>query len=159
MFGLNETTLVGRIGAEPEIRATNAVGARCVSFSVATDESYRDKTRGELVEKTEWHRIVSFMPGLVDRIEQLQKKGTLKGKLVLVRGRNRTRSYKVDGEEKERFIAEVIIDMNGIFSPLERVSDANNVAANDTNAAAPSPLPDQDNATPPVVDEATAAAM
>ena len=156
MFGLNELNLIGRIGAEPEIRTTNAAGARCVTFSVATDESYQDKTRGELVQKTEWHRIVSFIPGLVERIERLQKKGALRGKLVFVRGKKRTRTYKEANEAKDRLITEIIIDMNGVFIPLERVSDAN---GGDDNAGAPVPLPDQDDAMPPSVDKQSAAAL
>ena len=156
MYGLNETNLIGRIGAEPEIRATNSAGSRCVTFSVATDESYQDKNRGEWVEKTEWHRVVSFMPGLVERIERLQKSGALKGKLVFVRGKNRTRSYKEGGETKDRYVTEILIDMNGKFQPLERISNGNgggngggaDANAGDASAPAPSPLPETGNEKP-----------
>ena len=106
------------------------------------------------------HRIVSFIPGLVERIERLQKKGALRGKLVFVRGKKRTRTYKEANETKDRLITEIIIDMNGVFIPLERVSDANGGDDNaGVNTGAPAPLPDQDDAMPPSVDEQSAAAL
>ena len=120
MFGQNETNLIGRVGAEPVITTTNS-GGRVVTFSVATDESYTNKN-GERVQRTEWHRVVTFMPGLVNRIASLQKKGALKGKLVQIRGKSRTRSYQEQSEAKPRYITEILIDMNGIFMPLEKIT-------------------------------------
>ena len=120
MFGQNETNLIGRVGAEPVITTTNS-GGRVVTFSVATDESYTNKN-GERVQRTEWHRVVTFIPGLVNRIASLQKKGALKGKLVQIRGKSRTRSYQEQSEAKPRYITEILIDMNGIFMPLEKIT-------------------------------------
>ena len=120
MFGQNETNLIGRVGAEPVITSTNS-GGRVVTFSVATDESYTNKN-GERVQRTEWHRVVTFIPGLVNRIASLQKKGALKGKLVQIRGKSRTRSYQEQSEAKPRYITEILIDMNGIFMPLEKIT-------------------------------------
>ena len=136
MFGQNETNLIGRVGAEPVITTTNS-GGRVVSFSVATDESYTNKN-GERVQRTEWHRVVTFIPGLVNRIASLQKKGALKGKLVQIRGKSRTRSYQEQSEAKPRYITEILIDMNGIFMPLEKIT----VTAEATPApAVPAPAP------------------
>ena len=138
MFGQNETNLIGRVGAEPVITTTNS-GGRVVTFSVATDESYTNKN-GERVQRTEWHRVVTFIPGLVNRIASLQKKGALKGKLVQIRGKNRTRSYQEQSEAKPRYITEILIDMNGIFMPLEKIT-VTAEAAPAPAAPAPAPAP------------------
>ena len=144
MFGQNETNLIGRVGVEPVITTTNS-GGRVVTFSVATDESYTNKN-GERVQRTEWHRVVTFIPGLVNRIASLQKKGALKGKLVQIRGKSRTRSYQEQSEAKPRYITEILIDMNGIFMPLEKIT----VTAEATPAPA-APAPAATPATTPAV--------
>ena len=160
MFGQNETNLIGRVGAEPVITTTNS-GGRVVTFSVATDESYTNKN-GERVQRTEWHRVVTFMPGLVNRIASLQKKGALKGKLVQIRGKSRTRSYQEQSEAKPRYITEILIDMNGIFMPLEKITvtaEAAPAPAAPTPAATPATTPAvAPVATPEVLPEETPAA-
>ncbi len=138
MFGQNETNLIGRVGAEPVITTTNS-GGRVVTFSVATDESYTNKN-GERVQRTEWHRVVTFIPGLVNRIASLQKKGALKGKLVQIRGKSRTRSYQEQSEAKPRYITEILIDMNGIFMPLEKITVTAEAAPAPADVA-PAPAP------------------
>ena len=139
MFGQNETNLIGRVGAEPVITTTNS-GGRVVTFSVATDESYTNKN-GERVQRTEWHRVVTFIPGLVNRIASLQKKGALKGKLVQIRGKSRTRSYQEQSEAKPRYITEILIDMNGIFMPLEKITVTAEAAPTPAAPAPAAPAP------------------
>ena len=64
MFGLNNAQLIGRLGADATIsHLTN--GGRVANVSIATDESYLDKNSGDKVDRTEWHRIVTFQDGLV----------------------------------------------------------------------------------------------
>ena len=59
MFGLNNAQLIGRHGADATIsHLTN--GGRVANVSIATDESYLDKNSGDKVDRTEWHRIVTF---------------------------------------------------------------------------------------------------
>ena len=68
MFGLNRAEVIGRLGADVVINhLTN--GGRVANMSIATDESYLDRNSGERVEKTEWHRVVTFQPGLIDMLE------------------------------------------------------------------------------------------
>ena len=63
MFGLNNAQLIGRLGADATIsHLTN--GGRVANISIATDESYIDKNSGDKVDRTEWHRIVTFQDGL-----------------------------------------------------------------------------------------------
>ena len=70
----NKVTLVGRIGADPEIRTLQS-GDRVVTFSVATEERWKDKQSGERKSKTEWHRVESFSPGDVKFCEEYIQKG------------------------------------------------------------------------------------
>ena len=68
-FGLNRAELIGRLGADVTINHL-ASGGRVANLSIATDEGYVDKQSGERVDKTEWHRVVTFQPGLVDMFEK-----------------------------------------------------------------------------------------
>ena len=68
MFGLNNAQLIGRLGADATIsHLTNggrvANGGRVTNVSIATDESYLDKNSGDKMDRTEWHRIVTFQDG------------------------------------------------------------------------------------------------
>ena len=85
MFGLNNAQLIGRLGADATIsHLTN--GGRVANVSIATDESYLDKNSGDKVDRTEWHRIVTFQDGLVEMMEKHAKKG----RLVFVSGKMQT---------------------------------------------------------------------
>ena len=89
MFGLNNAQLIGRLGADATIsHLTN--GGRVANVSIATDESYLDKNSGDKVDRTEWHRIVTFQDGLVEMMEKHAKKG----RLVYVSGKLQTRKWR-----------------------------------------------------------------
>ena len=75
MSGVNKVILVGNLGADPEIRRTQD-GRAIANLSVATGESWRDKTTGERRERTEWHRVVIFNEGLAKIAEQYLHKGS-----------------------------------------------------------------------------------
>jgi len=68
MFGLNRAEVIGRLGADVTVNHLTS-GGRVANMSIATDESYLDRSSGERVERTEWHRVVTFQPGLVDMLE------------------------------------------------------------------------------------------
>ena len=68
MASLNKVTLIGNVGKDPEIRSSQN-GNQIASFSVATSESWKDKSSGQRKEKTEWHRVVCFSPGLCKFID------------------------------------------------------------------------------------------
>lgn len=101
MTSHNSATLVGRLGADPEIKEvgdldSNGARKQVVNLSVATNRRYKDKN-GAQVEITDWHRIVIWNAGLIRVIQA----GLLcKGKLVLVQGEIRTRSYEQEGIRK-----------------------------------------------------------
>lgn len=96
----NKVQLIGRLGQEPEI-ITFADGNKMAKFSLATDDSYKDKD-GKKVERTDWHNIV-IKGGLVKVVEGYVKKGqeiALEGKLT-------TRDWE-DKEGNKRYITEVL---------------------------------------------------
>lgn len=97
---INKALLVGRLGKEPETRYMPD-GKAITSFSVATDESYKDKA-GEKVQKTEWHSIVTF-----GKLAEICGKYLAKGKLVYVEGKIQTRSWD-DKEGKKRYTTEIV---------------------------------------------------
>ena len=103
-FGLNKVQIIGRLGGDVTVNALRS-GGRVANMSVATDESFRDRQSGEIVDRVEWHRIVTFQDGL---IEMLEKHAT-KGRLVYVEGKLQTRRWKKDGEETERSATEILL--------------------------------------------------
>ena len=84
-------------------------GGRVANFSVATDESYIDRNSGERQDRTEWHRIVTFQPGLVEMLEKNAKKG----RLIYIAGKLQTRRWKRDGEDSDRFSTGILLVPGG----------------------------------------------
>ena len=114
-FGLNQAQIIGRLGADATI-SNLASGGRVANMSVATDESYIDKQTGERVDRTEWHRCVSFQSGLIDMLEKHAKKG----RLVYVEGKLQTRKWRKDGEDSDRFSTEILLVPGGRVQFLDR---------------------------------------
>jgi len=103
MSGINFATLIGHVGAEPEIRATRG-GGKVATFSLATGETWKDKATGERKERTEWHRIVVFQEALVGVVEQYVGKGSK----LYIRGTIRSREYTPDDGVK-RYTTEIVL--------------------------------------------------
>jgi single-strand DNA-binding protein len=102
MSGVNKVILVGRLGKDPEVRNLDN-GATVANFTIATSESYKDKTSGEKKEITEWHNIVLWR-GLAE----ISQKYLHKGDMVYIEGKLRTRSWEKEGVT--RYTTEVIAD-------------------------------------------------
>ncbi|WP_457552108.1 single-stranded DNA-binding protein [Desulfobacula sp.] len=92
MAGLNKVMLIGNLGRDPEIRYTQQ-GLAVVNFSIATSESWTDKTTGDRQEKTEWHNIVAF-----GKPAEILEKYLSKGSPVYVEGRLQTSNYEKEGQ-------------------------------------------------------------
>lgn len=105
MAGLNKVMLIGRIGKDPEIYNFDN-GAKKVSFSLATSESYRDKNTNDWVELTEWHNIAGY--------RYLADKHFAKGDLVYVEGKIKSRKYQ-DKDGNDRYITEIVADKINII--------------------------------------------
>jgi len=96
---INKAILVGRLGKDPDVRFTPD-GMQVTNFTMATDEQWKDKN-GEKVQKTEWHRIVTF-----NKLAEICGKYLVKGKLVYIEGRIQTRSWE-DKEGVKRYTTEI----------------------------------------------------
>jgi single-strand DNA-binding protein len=105
---LNRAQLIGHVGADPEIRVTQNVGAKFASFSLATTEKWTDKATGEKRERTEWHRCVVWSEALIGVIEQYVKKGSK----LYIEGKIQTREWHREGtpEDDRRFATEVVLN-------------------------------------------------
>lgn len=107
---LNEVTLIGNIGADPEVRNFQN-GGKVANLRIATSERWKSKD-GEQKEHTEWHSVAVFGP-LADVVE----KYATKGMQVLIRGSLRTRSYEKEGST--RYVTEVVVQgFNARFNML-----------------------------------------
>ena len=100
---VNKVILVGRLGKDPEIRTTND-GREIANLTLATSESWKDKNSGEKKEKTEWHRIACFKPGLVGIIKSYVKKGSQ----IYVEGQLTTRKWQ-DQNGQDRYTTEITL--------------------------------------------------
>lgn len=108
MNGVNKVIIVGRLGKDPEVK-TLGNGAIVANFSMATSESYKDKTTGEKKEITDWHNIVLWR-GLAE----IAQKYLHKGDLIYIEGKMRTRSWDKDGHKF--YATEVIGDSMTMLS-------------------------------------------
>lgn len=100
---LNQATLIGRLGKDPEIRKTES-GKDCATFSVATDETYMDKNSNEKKTITDWHNLVCW-----GKNAEIAGKYLKKGSLVHITGKIRTRNYD-DKDGIKRYVTEIIVD-------------------------------------------------
>ncbi len=123
-FGLNRVELIGRLGADVTVNHLTS-GGRVANLSIATDESYIDKS-GQKVDKTEWHRVVTFQDGLID----ICRKHARKGRLVYVDGTLRTNRWRKDGEDADRFSTEIRLAPGGRLQFLDKRADSAAAAPN-----------------------------
>ena len=119
-FGLNRAEVIGRLGADVTINSL-ASGGRVANMSVATDEGYLDRQSGERVDRTEWHRCVTFQDGLIDMLAKHAKKG----RLVYVAGKLQTRKWRKDGEDSDRFSTEILLVPGSRIQFLDKANGAN----------------------------------
>ncbi len=111
---LNEATLIGNLGRDPEAR-TMQNGGKVVTLNVATSESWTDSQSGERRERTEWHKVVIFNEGLAN----IAEKYLAKGSKVLVRGALRTRKWQ-DQSGADRYSTEIqLTPYNGTLKFLD----------------------------------------
>ena len=115
---LNKVLLIGRLGADPEVKQM-VNGKSVARLSLATSQSWKDKNTGEKKEKTEWHRIVVFNEGLVNVVKQYLKKGAQ----IYVEGQLTTRKWKDEQSGQDKYSTEVIIQ--GYNSSLTMLGGGN----------------------------------
>ena len=132
MAGVNKVIILGRLGADPELRSSPS-GVTSCNLSIATSQNWTDKSSGEKKEKTEWHRIV-FFGRSAEVIDQYVKKG----QELYIEGSLSTSKYEKDGIE--RYTTNIIgssfnfISGSGSSSSNSNNSQFNNDMNQDTNA-------------------------
>ena len=119
---LNKVLLIGRLGADPEIKQM-VNGKNVARLSLATSQSWKDKSSGERKEKTEWHRVVIFNEGLVNVVQQYLKKGAN----VYVEGQLTTRKWKDEASGQDKYSTEIILQgYNSSLTMLDGKSKSEN---------------------------------
>ena len=138
---LNKVLLIGRLGADPEIKQM-VNGKNVARLSLATSNTWKDKNTGEKKEKTEWHRVVIFNEGLVNVVQQYVKKGVQ----VYIEGQLTTRKWKDEKSGFDRYSTEVVLQ--GFNSSFKILSSKNSQTENlQDNTSEKSSLPNDQNIT------------
>lgn len=147
---MNKVVLVGRLGQNPEQRATPS-GTAVTNFSVATNETYKNQS-GEYQDSTEWHRCVAF-----GKTAEYIGNFFTKGRLVYVDGRLRTRKWQ-DNNNATHYTTEIMVDTamlldraqqsdgggGGVYAPQQ-----NNMRQNSRPAPEPEPaMPENEEELP-----------
>ena len=136
---LNKVLLIGRLGADPEIKQM-VNGKNVARLSIATSNTWKDKNTGEKKEKTEWHRVVIFNEGLVNVVQQYVKKGAQ----VYIEGQLTTRKWKDEKSGVDRYSTEVVLQ--GFNSSFKILSNKSNQIENlQDDSREKSSLPKDDN--------------
>ncbi|MGO8814099.1 MAG: single-stranded DNA-binding protein [Terriglobia bacterium] len=133
---VNKVILVGRLGKDPELKYTPS-GAPVAKFSLATDESFKDKT-GERQNRTEWHNIVAW-----NKLAEICGEYLTKGKLIYIEGSIRSRQWQ-DQSGNKRTSYEIIansMQMLGSKADSDRMSSGATDRPAPERPASPSPTP------------------
>ena len=126
---LNKVLLIGRLGADPEIKQM-VNGKNVARLSLVTSQTWKDKNTGEKKEKTEWHRIVVFNEGLVNVVQQYLKKGAQ----IYVEGQLSTRKWKDEKSGQDKYSTEILIQ--GYNSSLTMLGGGSGGIQNDNTSQA-----------------------
>ena len=139
---LNKVQLIGRLGADPEIKQM-VNGKNIARLSIATSQSWKDKSTGERKEKTEWHRVVIFNEGLINVIQQYLKKGAN----VYLEGQLATRKWRDEKSGQDKYSTEIVLQgYNSSLTMLDGKNKSNNSnETSQTKSTLPNDEISQDN--------------
>ena len=115
--GINKVILVGRLGADPDSRTMPTSETVVTNVSLATSESWNNKSTGEREEKTQWHRVVFW-----NRVAETARDFLRKGSLIYVEGKLESRKFE-DKDGVEKYTTEVIVRFPGQLQMLESKKD------------------------------------
>jgi single-strand DNA-binding protein len=139
--GLNKVLLMGHLGRDPEVRFTQG-GAAVANFSIATNESWKDKN-GQQQEKTEWHRIVVW-----GKLAELCGEYLKKGRQAFIEGRLQTREW-TDKEGKKNYSTEIVANNVQFIGGRPEGAAANGGSAGSPRESFGPPPPQDDQPPPP----------
>lgn len=143
---VNKSIIIGHLGQDPDLRYTQS-GTACCNLSVATDESYKDKNTGQLVPRTEWHRVSMF-----GKLAEVAGQYLAKGSKVYIEGRLQTRKWQTqDGQD--RYSTEIVVDINGQMLMLDSKGaggeqQSQPLAPPKSQSQGPEPVKDFDDSVP-----------
>ncbi len=124
--GINKVIIIGNLGQNPETRYTSN-GNTITNLNIATSEIWKDKKTGENKEKIEWHRVILF-----GKLAEIASEYLKKGSQVYIEGSLQTRKWQ-DKEGNDRYITEIIVNMNGTMQMLGYKNIKNNKKINKKN--------------------------
>jgi len=130
---INKVTLIGNLGGDPEVRRLEG-GTAVARFSLATNESYKDKD-GNFQTVTEWHNVVVWRE-LAERAERSLKKGML----VYVEGKISYRKYTTQ-EGQDRYVTDIVANTFRMLERREGAPDSRFPPAENAPAARNSEMP------------------
>ena len=114
---LNKATIIGNLGADPDLRKTQSGDSVC-NLSIATTESWKSKDTGERVTKTEWHKV-TIWGGTAD----VAAKYLSKGSKVYIEGKLETRKWQ-NKDGQDQYTTEIVVKgFNGQMVMLDGKSD------------------------------------
>ena len=132
--GINKVTIVGNLGQDPEVKYMPSGGAVC-NITVATSESWNDKSTGEKQERTEWHRIVFYR-----KLAEIAGEYLRKGSQVYVEGKLQTRKWQDQGGA-DRYTTEIVANemqmLGGRGSASSGASSSGSTGFDSSNTSAP----------------------
>jgi single-strand DNA-binding protein len=139
---LNKVTLIGRLGADPEVRYMPSGGA-VTNIGIATTRRWKDRQTGERRDETEWHRVAFF-----NRLAEIAGEYLRKGSLVYIEGRIRTRKWQ-DQNGQDRYTTEIIAEQMQMIDSKSGGTGNFNDGQSNSNYSAPqqqaSPAPAANN--------------
>jgi single-strand DNA-binding protein len=136
MASINKVILIGNLGRDPEVRYT-ANGAAICNVTIATSRNWKDKTSGDKMEETEWHRVVFY-----DRLAEIAGEYLKKGRSCYVEGRLKTRKW-TDKDGAEKYTTEIIAEQLQLLGGREGgdAAPAPSPASRSNQRRAPAPAP------------------
>ena len=134
MPSINKVIIIGNVGRDPELRYTPSGAAVC-NVTVATSRNWKDKTSGEKVEETEWHRVVFY-----DRLAEIAGEYLKKGRSVYVEGRLKTRKW-TDKDGAEKYTTEIVADNMQMLGGRDDGERTERPAERPAQRQAPKPAP------------------
>lgn len=141
MASLNKVILIGNLGKDPETRYAPSGDAIC-NLTLATSETWKDKTTGERREATEWHRVVFF-----GRIAEVAAQYLRKGSQIYVEGRLQTRKWQ-DKDGQDRYTTEIRGDEMKMLGSRQGMGGESTAGAQDAGYDAPRSRPEPARAQP-----------
>ena len=124
--GINRAILIGNLGEDPDVRYMPN-GNPVAKISLATSESYKDKNTGQMVEKTEWHRVIFF-----GKLAEIAGEYCRKGSQIYVEGKLQTRKW-TDQQGQEKYTTEIVVD--GFTGQMQMLGQKLQGQANNTQGA------------------------